>query len=263
MNATPPRNGLPARFSDMATGSDDVGRPPSREVATHCPYCALQCGMTLREDGGRVRVEARQFPTNQGGLCQKGWTAADLLDHAERLATPLVRDGKDEPLRPATWEEALDRVVSAIVRIQSTHGRDAVAVFGGGGLTNEKAYALGKFARVALRTKHIDYNGRFCMSSAAAAGIRSFGVDRGLPFPIDDVGRADTLLLVGANVAETMPPFTRYLVRTEAARRHADRGRPEGDGHGPPGGSAPAADPGDRPRAGERAAPHRAGRGLG
>ncbi len=128
--------------------------------------------MTLREDGGRVRVDARQFPTNQGGLCQKGWTAADLLDHAERLTTPLVRDGKDEPLRPATWEEALDRVVGGIVRIQSAHGRDAVAVFGGGGLTNEKAYALGKFARVALRTKHIDYNGRFCMSSAAAAGIR-------------------------------------------------------------------------------------------
>jgi assimilatory nitrate reductase catalytic subunit len=167
--------------------------------------------MTLRETDGRVRVDARQFPTNQGGLCQKGWTAADLLDHAERLTTPLVRDVKGGPLRPATWAEALDRIIDGIARIQSAHGRDAVAVFGGGGLTNEKAYALGKFARVALRTKHIDYNGRFCMSSAAAAGIRAFGLDRGLPFPIADIGRADTLLLVGANVAETMPPFARYL----------------------------------------------------
>ena len=43
-------------------------------------------------------------------------------------------------------------------------------MFGAGGLTNEKAYLLGKFARVALRTSQIDYNGRFCMSSAAAAG---------------------------------------------------------------------------------------------
>ncbi len=33
---------------------------------------------------------------------------------------------------------------------------------------------LGKFARVALGTSNIDYNGRFCMSSAAAAGIRAF-----------------------------------------------------------------------------------------
>ena len=43
-------------------------------------------------------------------------------------------------------------------------------------LTNEKAYALGKFARVALGTANIDCNGRFCMSPAAAAGLRAFGV---------------------------------------------------------------------------------------
>src|SRR2546423_5493417 len=61
------------------------------EVATHCPYCALQCGMTLRADAsGRVEVAPRDFPTNRGGLCQKGWTAAELLDHPDRLTTPLI-----------------------------------------------------------------------------------------------------------------------------------------------------------------------------
>jgi assimilatory nitrate reductase catalytic subunit len=184
----------------------------AREAATHCPYCALQCGMTLRQSAtGRVEVLARDFPTNRGGLCQKGWTAAELLDHPDRLTTPLVRDHRGGARRPAGWDEALGLVADRIRAIQATHGRDAVAVFGGGGLTNEKAYALGRFARVALRTRMIDYNGRFCMSSAAAAGVRAFGLDRGLPFPLADVGRADTLLLVGANVAETMPPFGRYL----------------------------------------------------
>ncbi len=187
----------------------------TREVATHCPYCALQCGMTLRAaPEGQVEVAARQFPTNRGGLCQKGWTAAELLDHPDRLTTPLVREGGE--LRPATWAEALDRVTEGIRATQSAHGRDAVAVFGGGGLTNETAYALGTFARVALRTKNIDYNGRFCMSSAAAAGMRAFGLDRGLPFPLADIGQADTLVLVGANVAETMPPFARYLTEQKA-----------------------------------------------
>ncbi|HZN75968.1 MAG TPA: molybdopterin oxidoreductase family protein [Micromonosporaceae bacterium] len=180
------------------------------EVATHCPYCALQCGMTLRGGGtGSVEVLARDFPTNRGGLCQKGWTAAELLDHPERLTTPLVRQGSG--LRPATWDEALGRVVGGIRELQARYGRDAVAVFGGGGLTNEKAYALGKFARAVLGTRFIDYNGRFCMSSAAAAGIRAFGVDRGLPFPLADLGHADAVLLVGANPAETMPPLCRYL----------------------------------------------------
>ncbi|WUF79239.1 molybdopterin oxidoreductase family protein [Micromonospora zamorensis] len=197
----------------MADGAWSATRPglAPREVATHCPYCALQCGMTLREDDTGVSVHPRQFPTNRGGLCQKGWTAAELLDHPERLTTPLLRDPATGELRPASWDAALDRVVTGIRAVQQDAGRDAVAVFGGGGLTNEKAYALGKFARIGLRTRHIDYNGRFCMSSAAAAGMRAFGIDRGLPFPLADLGRADTLLLVGANPAETMPPLVRWL----------------------------------------------------
>ncbi|MGC4867101.1 molybdopterin oxidoreductase family protein [Micromonospora sp. DT53] len=197
-------------MTDGAWSATPPGLLP-REVATHCPYCALQCGMTLRADDAGVTVHPRQFPTNRGGLCQKGWTAAELLDHPERLTTPLVRDPATGALEPASWDTALDRVVAGIRAVQDDAGRDAVAVFGGGGLTNEKAYALGKFARIGLRTRNIDYNGRFCMSSAAAAGMRAFGIDRGLPFPLADLGRADTLLLVGANPAETMPPLVRWL----------------------------------------------------
>jgi assimilatory nitrate reductase catalytic subunit len=181
-------------------------------VATHCPYCAMQCGMDLVVDAARhVEVEARDFPVNRGGLCQKGWTAAALLDHDERLTTPLMRDHRHDELRPVSWDDALDRIAAEIGRCQKQHGRTAVGVFGGGGLTNEKAYALGKFARVALRTPSIDYNGRFCMSSAAAAAQRAFGLDRGLPFPLADVACTDAILLVGSNPAETLPLAMPYL----------------------------------------------------
>ena len=154
-----------------------------------------------------MKVAARpEFPTNKGGLCQKGWTAADLLYHPDRLTTPLLRDNKQDPFRPVSWEEALERVALEFRRTQERYGKEAVGVCGGGGLTNEKAYSLGKFARVALRTAMIDYNGRFCMSSAAAAGIKAFGVDRGMPFPLEDIPGADVILLIGSNAAETMPP---------------------------------------------------------
>ncbi|KAA9377531.1 molybdopterin oxidoreductase family protein [Microbispora cellulosiformans] len=170
--------------------------------ATHCPYCALQCGMHVAN--GEI-TPREDIPANAGGLCQKGWTAAELLTSPERITTPLLHG------KPVTWEEALDYTAGRLRAIRAEHGPDAVAVFGGGGLTNEKAYQLGKFARVALRTSQIDYNGRFCMSSAAAAVNRAFGMDRGLPFPITDIGRADAVLLAGGNVAETMPPFVRHL----------------------------------------------------
>jgi assimilatory nitrate reductase catalytic subunit len=212
-----------------ARGSGGAARP--RETPTHCPYCSLQCGITLSgpssSPGGPITLTLQpqpDFPTNLGGLCAKGWSASSLLDHPDRLLSPLVRmtpGDRSSPFRTATWAEAYDRIVEAIEDTQARHGRDAVGCFGGGGLTNEKAYQFGKFARVALRTSQIDYNGRFCMSSAATAGNRAFGIDRGLPFPLSDIARAKAILLVGSNPADTMPP----------AMQHFDAGRAEGAVH--------------------------------
>src|SRR5260370_18251567 len=64
------------------------------------------------------------------------------------------------------------------IRDSSVTGVQTCALPISGALTNEKAYLLGKFARLALATPNIDYNGRYCMSSAAAAGNRAFGIDR-------------------------------------------------------------------------------------
>ncbi|WP_458113710.1 molybdopterin oxidoreductase family protein [Arthrobacter sp. R1-13] len=203
----------------------------TKSADTHCPYCALQCAMTLKSpaaltpakqpgsdpvtalpvlEAPPLEVSGRDFPTNRGGLCRKGWTSASLLTHPGRVTEPLLK-GSDGVHRPIDWDEALKLITSAVKETQARYGADAVGVFGGGGLTNEKAYMLGKFARLALRTSRIDYNGRFCMSSAAAAGMRAFGVDRGLPFPLEDLDGASTILMLGSNVAETMPPFVQHL----------------------------------------------------
>lgn len=184
-------------------------------VRTHCPYCSLQCGMTVAP-AGRAGIEIgawEEFPVNEGALCRKGWTAGELRGSRERLTTPMIRDRATGELRAAGWDDALDHIAGRLRSLRAAHGDDTVAVFGGGGLTNEKAYQLGKLARVALRTSQIDYNGRWCMSSAASAGNRAFGIDRGLPFPLADVEHADVVVLVGSNLAETMPPAARHLDR--------------------------------------------------
>ncbi|MFF9502086.1 molybdopterin oxidoreductase family protein [Streptomyces sp. NPDC014656] len=184
-------------------------------VPTHCPYCALQCGMKLRPTGVAELpaevVERTDFPVNRGALCGKGRTAPSVLSSRVRLTEPLVRRPDSGALEPASWEEALSAVAEGLRRTRADHGPDAVGVFGGGGLTNEKAYTLGKFARLVLATSQIDYNGRFCMSSAAAAHQRAFGLDRGLPFPLEDIPKTGCVILVGSNLAETMPPALRYL----------------------------------------------------
>jgi assimilatory nitrate reductase catalytic subunit len=183
-----------------------------RLVPTHCCYCGVQCAMSLKVDGdGRVfGVEPLDHDINKGKLCPKGVTAYQQVNHPDRLLHPLVRDARGAPLRRATWDEALDRVAAEIRRIQQMHGNDAFAVYSGSSLVTEVTYLMGKFARVALRTKHVDYNGRLCMVSAAAANKKAFGIDRAAN-PWADMLDTQVILIAGANVAETFPVMTHYV----------------------------------------------------
>ena len=94
---------------------------------THCPYCSLQCGMTLTKRGPALEVQAwPEFPVNEGALCRKGWTATGLRGNRERLTTPLVRDRATGELRAASWDEALDLVAGrsrAIARRRTVRTR--------------------------------------------------------------------------------------------------------------------------------------------
>jgi assimilatory nitrate reductase catalytic subunit len=178
-------------------------------VATHCAFCGVQCGMHLRVANGQViGVEPRDFPHNRGSLCPKGVVAYQQAGHPDRLRYPMMR--RDGRLARVSWDAALGYITERWQQIQAEHGRDAVAVYSGSSMTNEKCYLMGKFARVALRTRHVDYNGRLCMSSAASAYDRAFGIDRA-PLPMTDIPLADALFVVGSNVAECFPVMMQWL----------------------------------------------------
>ena len=184
-----------------------------RYVPTHCCYCGVQCGMYLKVAGEKVvGVEPRyEFPLNHGMLCPKGTTAYQTVNHPDRLTHPLMRKGgKNSPLERVTWDEALDTITRHFRATQAEHGNDAVAVYSGSSMTNEKCYLMGKFARVALGTRHCDYNGRLCMSSATGANELSLGIDRAAN-PVSDMLYADVIFVVGANVGECFPIITSYL----------------------------------------------------
>ncbi len=187
---------------------------PEGLVPTHCAFCGVQCAMHLKvSDGHVIGVEPRDYPHNEGSLCPKGVVAYQQVDHPDRLRQPLIRrGGKGGRLEPASWDEALDYVAGRWREIQAEHGRDAVSVYSGSSMTNEKCYLAGKFARVGLGTRHIDYNGRLCMSAAAAAYAKAFGVDRA-PLPMTDIPLADCIVVVGSNVAECFPIVMQWIWR--------------------------------------------------
>jgi assimilatory nitrate reductase catalytic subunit len=180
-------------------------------VKTHCCFCGQQCGIQLRvRENKVVGFEPwEDFPFNRGKLCPKGVKRYMQDEHPDRLKSPLQRvEGKG--FVPIAWDAAMDRVVSEIQRIQETYGNDAFALLTGASLTNEKAYLMGKFARVALKTANIDYNGRLCMVSAGAASKKVFGIDRSAN-PWSDIPKAKVILVAGANIAECAPITTDYL----------------------------------------------------
>jgi assimilatory nitrate reductase catalytic subunit len=186
---------------------------PDKVVKTHCCFCGQQCGIQLKvKDNVVIGFEPwEDFPFNQGMLCPKGVKRYLQGAHPDRLLTALERDESAEGgFRPIPYDQAINRVASEIRRIQSTYGADSFGVLSGASLTIEKAYLMGKFARVALKTPYIDYNGRLCMVSAAAGNKKAFGIDRAAN-PWSDILKAEVVWISGANVAECAPITTNYV----------------------------------------------------
>ncbi|WP_028547692.1 assimilatory nitrate reductase catalytic subunit NasC [Paenibacillus sp. UNC451MF] len=189
--------------------------PPKEKITkTECPYCSVQCTMNLHEEKS-IRVSRysvspnKEDPVTDGRLCVKGLNAHTHAIDERRLKSPMVREnGK---LSSVSWEAALELTRIQLQDLQNKYGKDSIGVYGGGSLTNEESYLLGKFARVALQTKFIDYNGRFCMSAAAGASNLTLGVDRGLTNPLSEVPLAKCIILAGTNIAECQPTIMQYF----------------------------------------------------
>src|SRR5262249_26953576 len=193
-----------------------------KAVKTHCCFCGQQCGMQLLvKDNQVVAVEPwMEFPFNQGKLCPKGVKRYLQGAHPDRLLHAHERDASAPGgFRAVAYEHAIARAAGEIGRIQREHGPDAFAVLSGASLTTEKTYLMGKFARMCLRTSNIDYNGRLCMVSAAAANKKAFGIDRAAN-PWSDILRAEVVWISGSNTAECSPITTHYVWQ---AREHGAR----------------------------------------
>jgi len=71
-----------------------------------------------------------------------------------RITQPLVRD--DGVLRPATWDEALDRAAAGFRRSRDEHGGSSIGVFSCSKSTNEMNFIAQKLARSVFETNNID-----------------------------------------------------------------------------------------------------------
>jgi len=196
-----------------------TGIEPDKLVKTHCCFCGQQCGIQLKvKDNVLIGFEQwEEFPFNRGMLCPKGVKRYLQGSHPDRVLRAYQREPASENgFRELGYDQAINLVAAEIQRIQSTHGKDAFGVLTGASLTTEKAYLIGKFARMCLKTANIDYNGRLCMVSAGAANKKAFGIDRAAN-PWSDILKSEVVWISGANIAECAPITTNYVWQ---AREH-------------------------------------------
>ena len=175
-------------------------------VTTTCGYCGVGCRLDahVRGDGIASITPAPDGPANLGHTCLKGRFAHRFSRHRERLTTPLIRDARGAAPRRATWDEAIERIVSELTRIGAAHGPDAIAGLASSRATNEDCYAMQRLMRAAIGTNNIDNCSRVCHSPTSYALRRSLGLS-GATGSFSDFDHADATLLIGANPTEGHP----------------------------------------------------------
>jgi formate dehydrogenase major subunit len=175
-----------------------------RTVTTTCGYCGVGCRLDAHVKQGRIASisPALDGPANEGHTCLKGRFAHQFTRSRDRLTSPLIREGGQ--LRVASWDEALQRIVSELSRIKAEHGPDAIAGLASSRATNEDCYVMQRFIRAAIGTNNIDNCSRVCHSPTSFALRKSFGLS-GASGSFSDIDHSDVAVLIGVNPTQGHP----------------------------------------------------------
>lgn len=191
-------------------------QPEIKRTKTVCTYCGVGCSFEMwTRDRHILKVQpVVDAPANGISTCIKGKFAWDFVNDPKRLTTPLIRDnGK---FREASWDEALDLVAHRLLQIRNTHGPDAIGFIGSSKASNEEAYLTQKIARAIIGTNSVDNSSRYCQNPATKGLFRTvgYGGDAGT---IEDMEKADLIVVVGSNLSENHPVIASKL---KAQKKH-------------------------------------------
>ncbi len=190
-----------------------------------CPFCGVGCQTSVyTKDDKIVLVDGRDGPSNNNRLCVKGRFGYDYAMSKERLTKPLIRRD-DAPkhadidmrfmkvsdvFREASWEEAMERAASGLMKIKNEKGGSALAGFGSAKGSNEEAYLFQKFIRQGFGTNNVDHCTRFCHASSVTALLEGVG-SGAVSAPFMDAMKADCVIVIGARPTTNHPVAATYF----------------------------------------------------
>jgi formate dehydrogenase major subunit len=170
-------------------------------VSSICPFCGVGCGIGLVTENNRVTgvQPLLAHPISQGQLCSKGWNTAFGINPKDRITHPLIK--QHGQFVKVSWEQALSHIADKFSSYISNYGANSVGMISSARATNEDNYAAQKFARAVLKTNNIDHCARIC-HSPTVAGLKQTLGSGAMTNSIDDVDKADVILVMGADPTE-------------------------------------------------------------
>jgi formate dehydrogenase alpha subunit len=179
-------------------------------IQTTCPYCGTGCTFNLVVKDGKVIDTApyHRSPVNEGKVCPKGTYAHEFVNHPDRLTTPLIK--KDGKFVEASWDEAYDLIAKKFKQYKP----DECACLSSARVSNEENYAMMKFARGVMKTRHIDHCARLCHASTVAGLASTFG-SGAMTNSILDIAESKCLFIIGSNTFEQHPLIGRKVMQAK------------------------------------------------
>jgi len=171
---------------------------------TTCPYCGTGCELNVgTKDNHLISITpVLDAPVSKGHLCVKGRYAFDFVTAKDRITEPMIRKG-DKWLR-VSWEKVIAFTANRLQQIVKEYGADSIGILGSARGTNEENYLAQKFARIVIGTNNVDCCARVCHTPTAAAMKLMLGAGAATN-SYDDIEKAQTILLCGANATENHP----------------------------------------------------------
>ena len=199
---------------DKQFGKISKSKAPQKWVRSTCGYCGVGCGLYIGVKDGKPTYTKGdpKHPVNQGTLCPKGLSEHEMVQSSNRFLAPQIR--RNGQLEQTSWSEAFKEVSSKFKAIQKEHGNKAIACISTGQLLTEEFYTLGKFVQLGLKTNNYDGNTTLCMASAVMGYKQTFGSD-GPVGCYEDFSYADTIMLIGANIADNHPILKLHIAKNE------------------------------------------------
>jgi formate dehydrogenase major subunit len=193
-----------------------------KKTKTVCTYCGVGCSFDIwTKDRHILKVEPSEGAANGISTCVKGKFGWDFVNSPDRLRKPLKRVNTDqgETFVEVEWDEALQLIADKFTKIKAEHGADALAFIASSKCTNEESFLMMKLARAVVGTNNIDNCSRYCQTPASKGLSRTVGIG-GDSGSISDIEKADVVIIVGANTAESHP-----VLATRIKRSHKHRGQ--------------------------------------